>query len=35
LKDGYYLVVSMAPGVSAGPAVFRTGQARQELNEEL
>jgi predicted regulator of Ras-like GTPase activity (Roadblock/LC7/MglB family) len=35
LKDGYYLVVSMAPGVPAGPAVFHTGQARQELNEEL
>jgi predicted regulator of Ras-like GTPase activity (Roadblock/LC7/MglB family) len=35
LKDGYYLVVAVAPGVSAGPAIFHSAQAREELNEEL
>src|SRR5579859_6810243 len=35
LRDGYYLVVSLSPGVPVGPGVFRSAVAQERLNEEL
>jgi predicted regulator of Ras-like GTPase activity (Roadblock/LC7/MglB family) len=35
LKDGYYLVLSMAPGAPTGPAVHFSERLLEEINEEL
>ncbi|HET7292657.1 MAG TPA: roadblock/LC7 domain-containing protein [Vicinamibacteria bacterium] len=35
LKDGYYLVLSLAPGANVGQALFRSAQTRERLDAEL
>jgi predicted regulator of Ras-like GTPase activity (Roadblock/LC7/MglB family) len=35
LKDGYYLVLSLAPGANVGQALFRSAEARERLDAEL
>ncbi len=35
LKDGYYLVLSLAPGANVGQALHRTAQTRERLDAEL
>jgi predicted regulator of Ras-like GTPase activity (Roadblock/LC7/MglB family) len=35
LKDGYYLVLSMAGDAPTGPAVHFSGRLMSEINEEL
>jgi predicted regulator of Ras-like GTPase activity (Roadblock/LC7/MglB family) len=35
LKDGYYLVVSLAADANVGQALFRSAETRERLNAEL
>lgn len=35
LKDGYYLILSLAPEAAVGPAVFHTERAQEEMNQAL
>ena len=35
LKDGYYLVVSLAPDANVGQALFRSAETRERLDAEL
>jgi predicted regulator of Ras-like GTPase activity (Roadblock/LC7/MglB family) len=35
LKDGYYLVMSLAPHANVGQALFRSSQAQAQLSAEL
>jgi|SRR5262245_24370037 len=35
LKDGYYLVISLASDANVGQALFRSAQTRERLDEEL
>lgn len=35
LKDGYYLVMSLAPGANVGQALFRSAKTRERLDAEL
>lgn len=35
LKDGYFLVVSLAPGASLARGLYHSGLAQESLNQEL
>ncbi len=35
LKDGYYLVISLAPAANLGQALFRSAETRERLDAEL
>lgn len=35
LKDGYYLVMSMAPDANVGQGLFHSAEARDRMNAEL
>jgi predicted regulator of Ras-like GTPase activity (Roadblock/LC7/MglB family) len=35
LKDGYYLVMSLAPHANLGQALFRSAEAQSRLDQEL
>ncbi len=35
LKDGYYLVVALAPDANVGQGLYRSGDVQVRMNEEL
>jgi predicted regulator of Ras-like GTPase activity (Roadblock/LC7/MglB family) len=35
LKDGYYLVVSLAPSANVGLGLFRSAESQERMNEAL
>lgn len=35
LKDGYYLVVSLAPDAAVGPVIYESQRTEERLNAEL